>query len=84
MHVIEVYMCSNEHHLFIIAMVCVNINGERHSEYSILGVRYFLTLPTDLVNEVSAVFSMLLIAFIALCCEFITIQWRLVTSRPLC
>jgi hypothetical protein len=30
MDVIEVYMCSNQHHLFIITMLSVNKNGERH------------------------------------------------------
>jgi hypothetical protein len=43
---------------------------------TIFSLRDFLTLPTD--HKIRGQCS----AFIALYCEFISIQWRLVTSGP--
>jgi hypothetical protein len=70
-------------------MMYVNKCGERHRictfRYNILRLRDFLTLPTNVVSGIVAQYSAhCWCAFIALYCEFISIQWRLVTSMPIC
>jgi hypothetical protein len=61
MDVTEVWMCSSRHHLFIIKMVSVSINGERHRIHTylvqhcqiVIFLAYFQKMKVGLSNQQS-------------------------------